>query len=69
MTVTADARAQAAPGKTITRARRVHTVRHGQGNTARTERPETEVVGITGLTTYDQYGTSAHGRQHNCRDF
>jgi hypothetical protein len=34
--------------------RRAHTVRHGQGNTARTERLETEVVGITGLTTYDQ---------------
>jgi hypothetical protein len=26
------------------------------------------VVGITGLTTYDQYGTPEHGRQHNRRD-
>jgi Transposase DDE domain len=69
MAVTADARAQAAAGQEITRARRVHTVRHGQGTTASTERLETEVVGITGLTTYDQYGTSAHGRQHNRRDF
>ena len=48
MAVTADARAQAAAGEEITRARRVHTVRHGQGKTARTERIETEVVGIRG---------------------
>jgi hypothetical protein len=26
-------------------------------------------VGITGLTTYDQYGTPEHGRQPNRRDF
>jgi hypothetical protein len=26
-------------------------------------------VGITGLTTYDQYGTPKHGRQHNRRAF
>jgi hypothetical protein len=49
--------------------RRAHTVRHGQGNTARTERLETEVVGITGLTTYDQYGTPEHERRANRRDF
>jgi hypothetical protein len=30
---------------------------------------ETEVVGIAGLTTYDQYGTPEHGRQANRRDF
>jgi hypothetical protein len=47
----------------------VHTVRHGQGKTAWTERLETEVVGITGLTTYDQYGTVEHGRYHNRRAF
>ena len=41
----------------------------GQGKTAWTERLETEVVGITGLTTYDQYGTPEHGRHHNRRDF
>jgi hypothetical protein len=69
MAVTADARAQVPAGQEITRARRVHTVRHSQGTTASTERLETKVVGITGLTTYDQYGTSAHGRQHNRRDF
>ena len=54
LAVTADARAQAMAGEGITRGRRVHTVRHGQGRTARSERLETEVVGITGLTTYDQ---------------
>jgi Transposase DDE domain len=69
MAVTADARAQATAGEEITVGRRAHTVRHGQGNTARTERLETEVVGITGLTTYDQYGTPEHERRANRRDF
>lgn len=69
MAVTADARAQAAAGEEVTVGRRAHTVRHGQGNTARTERLETEVVGITGLTTYDQYGTPEHERQAHRRDF
>jgi hypothetical protein len=54
MAVTADARAQAAAGEDITVGHRVHTVRHGPGRQAWTERLETEVVGITGLTTYDQ---------------
>jgi hypothetical protein len=69
MAVTADARAQAAAGEDLTVGRRVHTVRHGQGKAAWTERLETEVVGITGLTTYDQYGTPAQARQANRRDF
>jgi hypothetical protein len=69
MAVTADARAQAAAGEEITAGRRAHTVRHGQGKTARTERLEMEVVGITGLTTYDQYGTPEHGRHANQREF
>jgi DDE family transposase len=69
MAVTADARAQAMAGEGITRGRRVHTGRHGQGRTARSERLQTEVVGITGLTTYDQYGSPEHGRQANRRDF
>jgi hypothetical protein len=69
MAVTADARAQAAAGEEITVGRRAHTVRHGQGKTARTERLETEVVGIAGLTPDDQYGTPEHGRQTNRRDF
>jgi hypothetical protein len=67
--VTADAWAQASAGEDITVGRRVHTIRHGQGREAWTERLETEVVGITGLTTYDQYGTPEHGRQHHRRDF
>jgi Transposase DDE domain len=41
----------------------------GQGKMAWSERLETEVVGITGLTTYDQYGTPEHGRHHHRRDF
>lgn len=69
MAVTADARAQAAAGDGITHGRRMHTVRHGPGKAARTDRIETEVVGITGLTTYDQYGPVEHGRHHNRRDF
>jgi hypothetical protein len=69
MAVTVDAQAQAAAGEGVTVGRRAHTVRHGQGRTAWSERLETEVVGITGLTTYDQYGTPEHGRQHNRRDF
>jgi hypothetical protein len=69
MAVTVDAQAQAAAGEGMTVGRRVHTVRHGQGKTAWTERLETEVGGITGLTTDDQYGTPEHGRAHNRRDF
>ena len=69
MAVTVDARAQAAAGEGVTVGHRVHTVRHGQGQTAWIERRETAVVGITGLTTYDQYGTPEHGRHHNRRDF
>jgi hypothetical protein len=69
MAVTIDAQAQAAAGEGVTIGRRAHTVRHGQGKTAWTERLETEVVGIAGLTTYDQYGTPAHGRHANRRDF
>jgi hypothetical protein len=69
MAVTVDARAQAAAGEGITVGCRVHTIRHGQGKSAWTERQETEVVGIEGLTTYDQYGTPEHGRHRNRRDF
>jgi hypothetical protein len=69
MPVTADARAQAAADAGLTMGRRVHTVRHGQGKTARTERLETEVVGIASLTTDDPYGTPEHGRQPYRRNF
>jgi hypothetical protein len=47
----------------------VYIVRHGQGRGAWTERLDTEVVGTTGLTTYDQYGTPEQRRQANRRDF
>ena len=69
MAVTTDARALAAASDGLPVGRRVHTVRHGQGNAAWSERLETEVVGISGLTTDDQYGTAEHGRHHNRRDF
>jgi hypothetical protein len=69
MAVTVDAQAQAAAGEGITTGRRVHTVRHGQGKTAWSERLETEVVGIAALTTDDQYGTPEHGCHHHRRDF
>jgi hypothetical protein len=69
MAVTADARAHAAAEEDLTVGHRVHTVRHGQGQGAWSERLETEVVGITGLTTDDQYGSPEHGRQQNRRDF
>jgi Transposase DDE domain len=69
MAVTADARAQATAGEGITVGRRVHTVRHGQGRAARTERLETAVVGIMRLTTYAPYGTLQHGRHATRQDF
>ena len=69
MAVTADARALAAAGAGGTVGHRVHLVRYGQGRTADRERLETAVVGITGLTTYEPYGTEAHERPHRRRDF
>jgi hypothetical protein len=47
----------------------VHIVRHGQGKKAWSERLATAVVGLTDLTTDDQYGTPAHARHANRRDF
>jgi Transposase DDE domain len=69
MAVTADARALAAAGEGVTVGHRVHTVRHGQGHGAWTARLEPAVVGITGLTSDEPYGTEEHGRRHNRRDF
>ena len=51
MAVTIDAQAQAAAGEGVSVGRRAHTVRHGQGKRAWTERLETKVVGITGATS------------------
>ena len=69
MAVTVEARAPAAAGEGVTVGRRVHTMRHGQGKSAWTERQESEVVGLEGLTTDDQDGTPAPGRHRNRRDF
>jgi hypothetical protein len=69
MAVSVDARAPAATGEGLSHGRRVDTVRHGQGQTARPERLTTEVVGITGLTTDDPYGTAEHRRHTKRRDF
>jgi hypothetical protein len=69
MAVTADARALAAAGEGVTVGRRVHTARHGQGKPAWSERLETEVVGIMGLTTDEPYGIEEHGRHHPRRAF
>jgi hypothetical protein len=54
MGVTAEARALAVAGDGMTVRRRVHTVRHGQGQGAWTERLETAAVGSPGLMTSDQ---------------
>jgi len=59
MAVTTDARAQATAEEDRTVGRRRHTTRHGQGQAAWTARLETAGVGITGLTTSDQYGTQS----------
>jgi hypothetical protein len=44
-------------------------MRQGQGRQAWTERLETDVVGLTGLTTDDQEGTPAQACQAHRRDF
>lgn len=68
MAVTAEARALAAAGAGVTVGPRGHTVRQGQGHGAWTARLATAVVGITGLTRDEPYGTEAHGRRHQRRD-
>jgi hypothetical protein len=68
MGVTTDARAPAAAGDELTSERRAHTVRHGQGKAAWSERLETAGVGLTGLTPDDQFGPPAHGRHHHRRE-
>jgi len=66
---TVEAHAHAAAGEGMSLGRRGPTVRHGQGKTAWTERLDTEVVGITGLTPSAQAGSAAPGRHHHRRDF
>jgi hypothetical protein len=69
MAVTEDARALAAAGKDVAVGRRVVSVARGQGKQAFSEDLETEVVGIRGLTTYDQYGSQEHTIRRNCKGF
>jgi hypothetical protein len=69
LAVTAEARAPAAAGDGSTPGRRRHTVRHGQGQAARTDRIATAVGGITGLPTDDHEGTVEPGRHHHRRAF
>lgn len=63
-----DARALVAAGEGI-RAQRVVRVRHGSGRTAWVEERVTEVVGIVGLTSYDDYNTPEAARHKNRRDY
>lgn len=44
-------------------------VRHGHGKRATQQRLCTELVGSEGLTTYDQYGQSAHTQHAHRRDY
>jgi hypothetical protein len=69
MAVTADARGLAAISDGRPVGRWVHILRHRQGKAAWQERLETEVVGIAGLTSADQYGTPEHGGHPLLRDF
>lgn len=66
MAVREDAKALAREGKVV---ERVQVVRHGHGQRAWTEELRTQVVGIEGLTTYDDYGTEEHARHKNRKGF
>ena len=66
MAVREDAQALAREGPV---GERVRVVRHGHGRKAWTERLKTRLVGIEGLTTYDDYGTEEHAQQKNRKDF
>jgi hypothetical protein len=48
---------------------RRQVVRHGRGRTARIETLVTRLVGISGLTSYNAYGTVEHAAQANRTDF
>jgi hypothetical protein len=67
MAAAADARAQATAGNALTVGRCAHTVCPGQGKAAWSARLDTKVVGMTGLTSDDHYGTPEQARQaHRC---
>jgi len=67
MTVREDALALAKLSPNV--AERKTVVRHGHGSQQTTEEQVTRVIGVEGLTTYDQYGTAEHTRQRNRKDF
>jgi hypothetical protein len=50
-------------------AERKTVVRHGHGSQQTTAELLTRVIGVEGLTTYDQYGTAEHTRQRNRKGF
>lgn len=66
MTVTQDAQALAKRERAHIRER---VVGRGHGKTARKERLRTEVVGIEGLTTYDDYGDPQQTQYAHRRDY
>jgi hypothetical protein len=66
MVVTQDAQALAKRERMHVRER---VVRHGHGKTATQERLRTELVGIEGLTTYDDYGDRQQTQYAHRRDY
>jgi hypothetical protein len=66
MVVTQDAQALAKRERVHVRER---VVRHGHGKTATQERLRTELVGIEGLTTYDDYGDAQQTQYAHRRDY
>jgi hypothetical protein len=66
MTITQDAQALAKGERAHVRER---VVSHGHGKTARQERLRTELVGIEGLTTYDDYGDPHQTQYAHRRDY
>lgn len=66
MAVRADAHALAREAKAVERVRRV---RHGHGKNAWTEELKTCLVGIEGLTTYDDYADPQEARHRNRADY
>jgi hypothetical protein len=66
MVVREDAQALARAEKAV---ERVRVVRHGRGRTATTETLTTRLVGIEGLTTYDDYGDPEQARHRNRADY
>src|SRR2546425_7873900 len=66
MVVTQDAQALAKGERAQVRER---VIGHGHGKTARQERLRTELVGIEGLTTYDDYGEPSQTQYAHRRDY